>query len=138
MEGKKKTKKERRTEERKKERRKRENMEGTKKVKEGKKTRREKSEKKRRKSRKERKQERKKKRNYAPMHCTALHCTALQCAYREVYLLSYYRFFKSHASDRYFELFVTVIILNIEGTILSDMILKHKGRKKQRKVGGKV
>ena len=54
------------------------------------------------------------------MHSSPLHCT-----YREVYLLS-------NASYRYFELFVTVIILNIEGTILSDMILKHKGRNKER------
>ena len=100
-------------------------MEGTKEVKEGKKTRRKKSEKKRRQSRK---QGSKKARNE---NDAPLHCNALQCAYREVYLLSYYRFFKSHASDRYFELFVTVIILNIEGTILSDMILKHKGRKKE-------
>ena len=52
------------------------------------------------------------------MHSSPLHCT-----YREVYLLS-------NASDRYFELFVTVIILNIEGTILSDMILKFKRKKR--------
>ena len=80
-----------------------------------------------RKRKKSRKQGSKKARNE---NDAPLHCTALQCAYREVYLLYYYRFFKSHASDRYFELFVTVIILNIERTILSDIILKHKGRKK--------